>query len=521
MRAPALASKRARQEAIGQSMSMAAPVKGWNTRDPLANMNALYAITLDNWLPGTGTVSVRPGAIDFETGFSTTKVKTLCPWRGAASQKLFASTDSGFYDISAGGVVGAVVQARTNGYCSYVNFTTTGGSFLVTVNGTDDLVYTNGTTWTSIASFTISAGGTLTTNQIFNINSFKRSLYFLKKNSMSFFFLPIDSITGTVSEFPLGGLFNKGGYLVAMGTWTIDGGFGADDYSVFITSEGQAAVYKGTDPSSSTTWALNGIYDLAPPLGAKCFCRMGGDLLVMTHRGIFSMSRVLKDTMLVATSALTDVIGEAFTSAAANGLTMKGWELIEYPEWNVLVCNIPLVEFTQSVQFVLNTKTGAWCRFTNWDGFSFAFYNSKLYMGMQGKVAQVFYPGNDFNASITAIAKAAFNYYTPRSRLKSWKLIRPNLTIGGKVAVNVALDTDFNVTTDYGTAVFNTAAQSRWDAAYWDQALWSTEPQPHTEWLTISAADSYCSAVCLRVISRDATIIWSATDVLYEAGAMV
>ena len=315
MKAPALASKRPGREAIGQSTTVAAPVKGWNTRDPLANMGPLYATVLDNWLPSTGTVAIRPGASDWMTGFASNPVKTLLPWRGAASQKLFAATDAGIFDISAGGVSGAAVQARTEGYCSYVNFTTTGQSYLVVVNGADDLVYTNGTTWTSLASFAITGGGTLPTNQIFNINSFKRSLYFLKENSMSFFYLPIDSITGTVSEFPLGGLFNKGGHLVAMGTWTIDGGFGADDYSVFITSEGQAAVYKGTDPSSSITWALNGIYDLAPPVGVKCFTRMGGDLLVLTSRGIFSMSRVLKDTMLVSSSALSDIIGEAFSQA--------------------------------------------------------------------------------------------------------------------------------------------------------------------------------------------------------------
>ena len=104
--------------------------------------------------------------------------------------------------------------------------------------------------------YAISGGGTLLTKDIVNLNNFKRSIYFLKKNSMSFFYLPIDSITGTVSEFPLGALFSKGGYLMAMGTWTIDGGFGTDDYCVFISSEGQAVVYKGTDPSSSTTWAL-------------------------------------------------------------------------------------------------------------------------------------------------------------------------------------------------------------------------------------------------------------------------
>lgn len=519
MRAP-LATKRQRREEIGQVLSVAAPVKGWNTRDPLANMGSTYAITLDNWLPETGTVTVRPGMSTWVTG-SSSVIETLLSWKGPSSEKLFAFTDSGIYDVTTAGTLGAVVQARTSGYSCGVNFTTTGGAFLVTVNGVDDLVYTNGTTWTTIASFSITGGGSIATNLLANINSFKRSLYFIPKNSMSFYYLPIDSITGTVSEYPLGGLFARGGHLVAMGTWTIDGGAGSEDYSVFITSEGQAAVYLGTNPDSVSTWELKGIYDLAPPIGLKCFCKFGGDLLVLTARGLSSMTKILQDTRLSPQSSLSDVIGEAFTEAFTLTGDKRGWEVIEYPEKNCLVCNIPLEEFTFSHQYVMNTKTGAWCRFKGWDGFSFCFLNGNLHMGMVTQVSKIFTPGNDLAASITAEAKTSYNYYSPRSRIKSWKLLRANLTIGGSVAVNLALDTDFASDGTFGAAVFNASTQSRWDTAIWDSSSWSAEPGPRNEWVTVAAPDSYCAATRLRVIARDATIEWSATDTLYEIGALV
>lgn len=522
MRAMPLASKRKSKEEIGQSSTVPAPVSGWNTRDPLASMPKTCAVLLDNWLPDTGTVDLRPGALEYATGFAPTEaVKTLCPWRGTASQKLFASTDEGFYDITTSGAVGAVVQARTNGYCSYVNFNTTGQAYLVTVNGTDDMAYTNGTTWTTLASFSITDGGTLLTNTIPFINNFKRSLFFLKTASMSFFYLPIDSITGTVSEFPLGALFSRGGYLMAMGTWTIDGGTGVDDYCVFISSEGQAVVYRGTDPSTSATWSLTGIFDLSAPLGRKCFCRYGGDLLVLTRRGVFSMSRILKDTMMTPNAALSDIVGEAFQAAAAAAGDLEGWEMVEYPEKSLLVCNIPLLSYSGSHQYVMNTKTGAWCRFTGWDGFTFAFFGNIMYMGFVGKVGKVFIPGNDFDASITALAQSAFSYHSPRGRLKHWSLVRANLTLGGKTAVNVALKSDFQESVDYGTAVFNNAFLSRWDSSQWDIAGWSSEPVGVNEWVTVAVPDSYASAVCLRVIARDATVIWSATDQIYEVGALV
>lgn len=520
MMQPIFDKPRSREE-LSESATTPAPILGWNTRDPLANMRQEYAITLDNWLPSTGTVSVRPGATSWSTGFAD-RVKTVLAWNGVASSKLFAATDAGVFDVTAGGAIGAAVLARTNGYLCSINFNTTGGSYLVIVNGTDDLAYTNGTTWTGVASFTVSGGGTLNTNTIWNLNAFKRAIYFIAKNSMSFYYLPIDSITGTVSEFPLGGLFVKGGKLVAMGTWTVDGATGQEDYSVFITDKGQAAVYLGTDPSSITTWALKGVFSLAPPLGRKCFCQFGGDLLVLTTRGLFSMTAILKETKLSPQGALSSVIGEAFTQSAAALPNAEGWECIEYPQYNVLICNVP-TEATAgtSVQYVMNTQTNAWCRFLGWDVSSFCFYNTSLYGGRTTSVGKYFQQTTDFGNAITCNAKVAFNYYKPRSRLKDWKLIRANLTIGGVCAVNLALETDFSSDATYGAAVFNSSATSRWDIAIFDTSVWSAEAVPRVEWVTVAANNSYCSAICLRVIANNCTVEWSATDIIYELGALL
>lgn len=520
MRAQPLKSRRAAGQAIADSASAPAPVKGWNTRDPLAAMNSMYAVQLDNWVPQTGTVVTRDGVTLHASGLGTEVVKGMLSWRGPTSGKVFACTDSGIYDATSAGSVGATVQARTSGECVGINFNTTGQSYLVTVNGVDDLAYTNGTTWNTIANFTINGGGTLLTKNISQINAFKRSIYFIEKDSLNFYYLPIDSITGTVSKYPLGALFTKGGYLVAMGTWTIDGGFGADDYAVFISSEGQAVVFKGTDPSNASTWALNGTYMLAPPLGKKCFCNFGGDLLVLVRRGVFSMTRILKDTMMTPNSALSDAIGEAFTSAATISGGYKGWEMVEVPDKNLLMVNVPQNNYADVHQYVMNTKTNAWCRFKGWNGYAVTNLNNQLYMGFLGKVGKLFVPGNDFDASIVADAITAFNYYSPRGRIKDWKMTRPNLAIGGKAAVNVALKTDFQADVNYGTAVFTTAMSSRWDTSQWDTAGWSSEPVTKNDWVTVAAASSYAAATCLRVIIRDATVTWSATDQLFELGSL-
>ena len=45
---------------------------------------------------------------------------------------------------------------------------------------------------------------------------------------------------------------SKGGYVNAIGTWTVDTKQSVDEYLAFITSAGQVFVYQGTDPNKRT-----------------------------------------------------------------------------------------------------------------------------------------------------------------------------------------------------------------------------------------------------------------------------
>jgi hypothetical protein len=47
---------------------------------------------------------------------------------------------------------------------------------------------------------------------------------------------------------------------MAMADWSIDAGIGIDDYAAFISDQGEVALYKGSDPTSATTWALVGTF---------------------------------------------------------------------------------------------------------------------------------------------------------------------------------------------------------------------------------------------------------------------
>lgn len=505
------------------SDSLVAPWRGLNLRDPLANMQQGYALQLDNWFTVEGEVQLRPGITDHATAIpGTPTVKTLAPWTGTTARKLFAVTDVGIFDVTAAGAVGAAVQAYTNGFAQFINFNTTGQSYLVLVNGVNDLTYTNGTTWATIPNFTISTGGSINTNLLSNINAFKRSLYFIEKDSMNFYYLPVDQITGTVSRFPLGALFSRGGKLVAMGTWSLNGGNGPQDYSVFATSEGQAAVYRGTNPSSATDWELVGVYDMAEPLGERCFCEYAGDLLLLTRIGLYSMNQVARAAPLDNQLALSALIAPAFVELVNQTGILKGWQAFEHPGGNALVVNVPANEFGTSYQYVMNLSTMAWSRFTGWNGYQFAIFDQELYLGMTGRVAKAWKDGNDFGGSITTVARCAYFYASPRARLKEWKLLQPVLSLNGQVSLSLGLDTDFSTQTPLNSITIGSGQAYRFDQinALFNQAIWSDIPRPYLNWFTVAAAASYCASVHLRLSAQNATITWSATNFIYEPGAL-
>lgn len=518
-----LKSKRGGRGEISGSKSLVAPIRGWNARDPEAAMKEGWALYLDNWWPTPTNVQLRKGAQDHKTGLGVQPVKSLAVWnpRGAATTKrLFACADTGVFDATAPGAFGAAVTAITDGRVISVNFGTTGGSFLFLVNGVNDLRYYDGTSWTVTASYPINGGGTLNSNTVTYIDTFKRQLFMLVRDAMEFYYLPIDSITGTVNRFPLGALFSKGGYLMSVGTWSVDGGQGVDDYCCFVTSEGQIAVYKGTDPNAASTWALQGVYNLGRPLGRKCLFKYGGDLLYICKDGVYPISKALQSSVTQLTSAITDNISSVFSTSAGLYGRNWGWQGIANFQESLLLFNIPATEFSTSQQYSMNIKTGAWARFTDWNAFCWEIVDDQLYMGMVGKVAKAWNGLNDFNGIISCYAKGAYDYFGLRAREKHVNLLRPAFKITGSIAVDVAVDVDFSVGTDYGPSVFNPANGALWDQALWDQGMWTDVATTRLDWLTVACKDGYNAAPRLRVLSRDGTVEWSATDIVYETGAI-
>lgn len=487
------------RQRVSRGVSLPAPVEGWDTSSPLAEMSPKRAITLDNWFPQAEYVEVRKGHKLHRPTAESTPVETLIVYNGVISSKLFAVANGDLFDVS-----GADTHAQTaeagitnlaNSRIQYVNFTTTGGHFAWCCNGADNPFTYDGATWAATPAITgISPG------DIVNVNVHKNRLWFVLSDSTKAAYLAPDSIGGAATEFELGGLMSMGGYLVAMGTWSRDAGDGPDDYAVFVTSRGQIIVYAGTDPNSADTWSLIGVFNLGAPLGRRCFTKVGSDLAVITIDGVYPLSNAISfDRGAIERIAITGRIQRAMNDAARQAQNSFGWELVGYPKGTMAILNVPIVENVSQQQFVMNTLTGAWCRFTNQNANTFAVFNDRLFFGgNDGAVYEADVAGSDYLSNFTALMKTSFQYYGQRGVKKRWTMIQPLITTDGAVIPSIGLDTDFRNGGALSLATTVPVSSSLWNQMIWNLDPWGQQENTLIDWLSVSGLGQN-AAINLRV----------------------
>lgn len=509
------AAGRPQRRAAAQGASSPAPVGGWNARDALDGMAKEDAIILDNWFPETNRVRLRRGHSSHATGIGSGQVETLMPYASGTTTKLLAAGNDAIYDVSSSGAVGAALASGlTSNRWQFDNFK---GS-LIMVNGSDAPKTYNGST-VSNASIT---GSGLTPADLIQVNVFKQRLFFVEKSSLSFWYLAVDSISGVASEFPLDAYCKHGGELMAMASWTRDGGDGVDDLAVFITSKGEVLIFSGTDPGDASNWSLIGVFRVGEPLGRRCFMKMGSDLVAMLEDGFFPLSRVLVAGASRPDFAISDKIGSAVSEATRLYSANFGWQPVLYPRGNYALFNVPKVTNSEAQQYVMNTITGAWCRFTGQNANCWAVYNQELYFGgTDGTVYKADSGASDNGANITGDAKTSFQHYGGRGMLKRFTMVRPLIATDGNLPVAIDLNVDFEDTQPVAVpSAATTSSGSAWDEELWDEAEWGSDANIRTAWISVNRL-GYSAAIRMKVATKALTADWYSTDWLFEKGGFL
>ena len=501
-----------RKSKVSQSASIPAPVRGWNARDSLANMPEDFAVELENIFPNLTSCDLRSGFASHSTGNGSGAVETLVEYAGPSTRKLISAAGSVIYDSSAAGGSTSIATGKANARWQTTMFGTSGGNFLFMVNGEDAPIYYNG------SAFTTPSLAGVTATDIVNVAAHQRRLFFVFNDSLVFGYLPVVSVAGTVATFDIGGLCKKGGYLQAIGSWTRDGGAGPDDLFVAITSEGECIIYSGNDPSSADAWSLAGVFNIGKPIGRRCLEKSGSDLTVITQDGAISLSAFLPiDQVAASGQAISTNIQNEFLASTRAYSTIFGWQSILYPQGSYSLFNIPLSS-TESVQYVMNSQTGAWCKFTGQNAACWSLFNGDLYFGAQdgGVIYKADTGTSDNAADIDWKIRPSFSYYGSRGNKKIFSLCRPHFISSGVPSFAIDLNLDFSDINPTNIPTPSETASALWDVSKWDESYWAEEVTS-AAWTTVFGMGE-CASPTIRGGTKTISISFTAYDMIWQQG---
>lgn len=245
------------------------------------------------------------------------------------------------------------------------------------------------------SSFTVSG---VTTSNLSHVWTFKNRLFYVQKDTLTAWYAPSGAIGGAYGDLSLAGIFKLGGSLLTGASWSLDAGDGPDDKCVFISTEGEVAIYGGTDPSDATLWSLEGRYDIGKPLGKRALMQVGGDLYVATTDGIVPISAAInKDPAQITLAAITAPIETLWEEELTR--TTSDVELVKWTDQNILAVILPNADR----MLTANLQTGGWAVQSGWSATCAATYDGDLYLGRSsGRVFKANDTGQDDGASFTA-----------------------------------------------------------------------------------------------------------------------
>ena len=468
-----------------------APIGGLSLDRNLSIPAPGTARVLDNWTCTTTGIKVRGGTSLHATieGACT----SLFTYKAGSSEKLFATSAAAIYDVTAPAdpliPPTASVSGQTSGNYAVAQFAASGGNYLYAVNGADSALLYDGTAWTAITGASVPAITGVATTALSQVWNYASRLFFVQGGTFNAWYLPVDSIAGAATSFSLAGVFRKGGALLFGATWSSDSGAGLDDRCVFVSTEGEAAVYQGTDPGSN--FQLVGVYDLPRPIGKNSHIQAGGDLLIATNVGLVSISSAVQaDVAALPGQAFSRAIAPLWQRQAVQ-IAAQDWQMIKVPNENIMLVSQP----TQQLLLVAHLQTGAWSTWSGTDARGIALFDDNAYCGNGvGRVFLMNAGGSDNGTPYTARYLGSFDPAGSPGMTKSVRQARATFQAAGAFVPSITFKADFDEAASPIPASPPNYSLDVWDLGQWDVAVWdAAQPAQSsvTGWGAMAATGSY------------------------------
>lgn len=478
---------------------------GYTTSKALGSPAKGYAHTLENGYPSLAGIRPRGGSRRQAT-LENRAVRSLMAYKNGTTATMFAAAGTKIYNVTAPmsptAPLTAVHTGLTSAEFSSLNFTGITNNFLFMVNGTDLHRTWDGTAW---AVNTPAITGFSTANAI-QCWRFGNRIWMVQKNSASAWYLPVDSIGGVATEFPVN--FDKGGTLLFGATWSSDSGSGMGQRCVFVSSEGEAVIYQGNDPSSAATWSRVGSYEIGRPLHRNAWANIGGDLAVATVAGVVALSQVFtKDVAALSFTAITKEIVQDFKDKAQSNLT-RPWSIVKWTEKGLFyIANgspysigaiADVLDVTPS-NWVVNSETGAWGKYIGWDIQCSLYFEGRVYFGSaNGRVYAAEETGSDDGQYYTFRYAPWPDDFGTGGTFKTFKQARVTFTYSVPFNAQITVGTDYSFKwLPAPSAAPNSENVSQWDSGIkWDSgAKWDARGirKVDARWRSIGRSGYVCS----------------------------
>ncbi len=508
-------------------------------RDAINSMPVSDAIDLVNWIPQQYGVRSRKGFSEWAIGFGA-PIRTVFQYApdrdNVLGQQLFAATDSDIYDITTSTAAPISVETLT-GADQYGRLTTSmmansAGTFLLITSNEGGYRYYDGTTWTT----PIMGGGAgqvagVDPADLIYIQMWKRRAWFIEKGTANVWYGPVDSLTGTFNKLDVGPQLVNGGVLSFIGRWTIDAGEGIDDFLVIGGENGDIVIYKGTDPASSSTFGLVGVWYVGRlPVGHRCSIQYGGDLLIITATGIQPLSYVTRGGQSLLRSSSVDYLSKVqprFGELLSSLSDQLGWELTLSLQENLLIVQVPTNGTSVFDQYVMYTNGNTWCKFTGMPmacafagqmGFFFGTEDGRVCKGLSGYFDDVAY-GETVGNGIGGIIQPAYSYFGRPGMNKQWQMVRPTFLAADRPGVTVAVVADYQQNILSGSPVYTIGDGALWDVALWDLGVWSGNLRTYDDWYAAAAIGYAGTAYFVTVVVGDTFLV--SIDYMFEPGGII
>lgn len=523
--------------------SLPAPIGGLNISSSLMAMPPTDATVIRNMFSRPYGLEVRKGNVRHATGLGTNApVETLVSHDTAhatSPTRLYAFAGTDMFEVTDPGnaVRVAVLSTLTNAVWDGVSVSNASGLNQTLYNGADNGIWIKDDF--TIARITQDMTGTPPAGQIYGVNPatliggtvHQKRVWLVQKNSTKVWYLAPEAITGVATMFDFGSIFQRGGYLKAVASWTLDNGAGMDDVFVAISSMGDIAIYSGTDPASGSTWSLKGVFQTAAPVNNRCVIKIEGDLVILTQSGLMSLSTA------IAQSSSFDSNGPQYLSTKIQYLIqgmveslygVQGWAVVYWPDNNAVVVNVPI--YSGSGQLVQSTLTKGWSQFDGWDAVSMIVYNGILVYGdRSGNVWRAWEGYTDgaiqsdavtitVGEPVLAEVQTSFNFFNSSATVKHAKMARPTFVGSSRVDYKIQVNPEFSYDqpSNPGTAA-PLAAESLWGTGLWGTATWGVGAL-YTQRLWTAVA-GIGTGFAIRMAFRASTpVLWASYDIMYSEG---